>query len=229
VRYGTSSGVETVCGKAAAAGSRRSEARRLLEGSARRALDIAASLFGLILLAPVFCVVALLIRAEGGGPALFLQERVGRGFRPFRIYKFRTMAAGARKGGYVTVEGDERITPLGRRLRRYKIDELPQLLNVLKGEMSLVGPRPEMAMYVELFRSDYERLLRDRPGITDPASLCFAHEERLLAQYQDPAAEYVARVLPEKIGLALKYAEERTLLSDLKVIFRTLLKVSARG
>lgn len=196
--------------------------------SLRRVVDVLASFAGLVLLSPLLLAVGLLIRARGGGPALFLQERMGRGLKPFRIYKFRTMVPDAdREGDYVTVDGDARITRLGRFLRTYKIDELPQLLNVLKGDMSLVGPRPEMRMYVELFRSEYEKLLQDRPGITDPAALRYAHEERLLAEFADPTAAYVRLILPEKLSLSLQYAAERTLLSDLRVIIATLFRVSA--
>ncbi len=180
------------------------------------------------MLAPLLAVVALLIRLEGGGPVIFAQERIGRGFRPFRIYKFRTMVAGAdRNGDFVTVEGDSRITRLGRVLRKYKLDELPQLLNVVKGDMSLVGPRPEMRPYVELFRSEYEKLLRVRPGMTDPASLHYSGEEHLLAQAGDPEAEYVGRILPDKIGLSLGYVENHTVMTDIKLIMRTVAKVSA--
>ncbi len=196
--------------------------------AARRAIDILASLCGLLLLSPLLVAVGILIRSQGGGPALFLQERMGRGLRPFTIYKFRTMVPDAdRMGGYVTVEGDQRITPLGRWLRHHKVDELPQLLNVLKGDMSLVGPRPEMRSYVELFRDEYEILLRDRPGITDPAALRFSQEEQLLAAFPEPEEEYVGRVLPEKLRLSLQYAGSRTIRSDLRVVIETVFKVSA--
>lgn len=192
----------------------------------RRVLDVVSSISGLLILAPLFVLVALLIRLEGG-PVFFVQERIGRGLVPFKMYKFRTMALRADGGGRcVTVEGDSRITRIGGLLRKYKIDELPQLLNVLKGDMSLVGPRPEVPRYVQLFPEEYGKLLQISPGITDPASLRYAKEEHLLAQSPDPEEAYVSRILPDKIRLSLQYAENRTLRSDLQVIAETIFKIS---
>src|SRR5207253_6817635 len=152
---------------------------------------------------PLFVVVAILIRADSPGPVFFAQERIGKGFRPFWIYKFRTMVKdAAQRGGALTASGDPRITRVGQILRNTKIDELPQLINVLRGDMSLVGPRPEVRRYVELFRHDYEEILRVRPGITDLASLKYRDESALLAVAADPEQEYITRVLPDKITLA---------------------------
>jgi len=190
---------------------------------AKRGFDLIVAALGLVLTSPVLIVTALLVRLTSKGPVFFRQERIGRGFRPFSIYKFRTMRAGADLGPSVTSHNDPRITPLGRRLRRFKIDELPQLLNVLKGEMSMVGPRPEVRRYVELFRNDYEEILSVRPGITDDASIEFRHEERILGAATDPQALYVRDVLPQKIELAKRYVRTMGLGRDVVILLRTLL------
>lgn len=196
----------------------------------KRLFDLIFSTMALVILLPVFAVTALLIKLDSNGPVFFLQERVGRNFRPFRIYKFRTMKADTEKdGALITVGGDERITRIGHILRKYKIDELPQFLNVLRGDMSLVGPRPEVGKYVQHFRSEYSRLLRLRPGITDPASIRFSQEENVLAAADDWEEVYVKSILPEKIRLSLPYVEEHGLLTDFKLIFRTFFKIVDNG
>jgi lipopolysaccharide/colanic/teichoic acid biosynthesis glycosyltransferase len=188
----------------------------------KRALDLAVSLPALLLFGPFLAGVALLVKATSKGPALFRQERVGRGFRPFTIYKFRTMVEDApRRGRTITAGPDPRITPLGGFLRRWKIDELPQLYNVLRGDMSLVGPRPEVPRYVEMFRDEYREILRVRPGITDLASLKYRNESDLLGAAADPEAEYVLRLLPDKIALAKDYVARGSLATDCGVILRT--------
>lgn len=188
-----------------------------------RALDLTATVPGLLVLAPVLGVLALLVKLEDGGPVFFRQTRVGRGGRPFLIWKFRTMVVDAeRLGRAITVGEDPRITRVGRWLRRTKADEFPQLLNVLVGEMSLVGPRPEVPCYVDLYTEDQQRVLALRPGITDPASLKYRDEAALLAAQADPDAFYVAQVMPDKIQVNLDYAAQATLGSDLGLIFRTL-------
>jgi lipopolysaccharide/colanic/teichoic acid biosynthesis glycosyltransferase len=193
----------------------------------KRAFDIVVAAVGLLLVAPLFLVVAALIKLDSRGPVFFRQERVGRGFRPFRIYKFRTMVQDAsQRGGPLTSANDPRVTRVGRFLRKSKIDELPQLINVLKGEMSLVGPRPEVREYVELFRDDYREILKVRPGITDLASLKYRDEESWLAQWPDPDRAYVRHLLPDKIRLAKEYIETASFASDLHIIVRTLLKVA---
>src|SRR5919109_594973 len=192
----------------------------------KRAFDIIAASVGLVLLAPLLLVVSLLIKLDSPGPVLFRQERMGRGFQPFRIYKFRTMVQDAPgQGGMITFGGDPRITRLGQVLRTTKIDELPQLINVLRGEMSFVGPRPEVRLYVELFREDYVEILKVLPGITDLASLQFRHEAELLRRSKDPEEEYVKRVLPEKIRLAKEYISRSSFRFDVMLILKTVLSV----
>lgn len=194
----------------------------------KRLFDIVFSSFGLVLLSPVFTAAAVLILMDDGLPVFYSQERIGRNFRPFRIFKFRTMTPGSdAKGALVTIGGDERVTRAGRVLRRYKVDELPQLLNVLRGDMSLVGPRPEVIKYVGLFKEDYKKLLALRPGITDPASITFSEEERLLADAGNWEEVYVDQILPKKIGLSLEYAAHHGLITDLKLILRTFFKLGS--
>ena len=187
-----------------------------------RLLDAAAAVVGLAVLSPVFALIAAAIKAEDGGPVFYSHPRVGQNFSRFGVMKFRTMVQGAdRMGGPVTVVGDPRVTRVGRFLRGHKLDELPQLINVLRGEMSLVGPRPESEAYVAMFQAEYVPLLRHRPGITDPATLAFRDEERLLAG-RDLEKCYVEEILPRKLELSSNYLQNRTLFSDLKVLIRTL-------
>jgi lipopolysaccharide/colanic/teichoic acid biosynthesis glycosyltransferase len=184
---------------------------------------VAASAAGLVLLAPVFAVAAVAVRLDTPGPVFFRQERVGRSGARFRMWKFRTMVADAeRLGGALTVGEDARITDVGRRLRRYKLDELPQLLNVLAGEMSLVGPRPEVARYVDRYTEVQRRVLDLVPGITDPASIEYRDEARILAERPDPESAYLNEIMPEKIRLNLDYAGRATMRSDLALILRTI-------
>jgi lipopolysaccharide/colanic/teichoic acid biosynthesis glycosyltransferase len=191
---------------------------------AKRLFDIIGAALALGLLWPLLVAVALWIRLDSPGPALFRQQRVGRGGRLFAIHKFRTMVADAPQlGPPLTVGADQRITRAGAFLRRSKIDELPQLLDVLAGDMSLVGPRPELPAYVAHYPADLrERVLAVRPGITDPVSLALADEGELLARAADPEREYVEVLLPQKLRAAAAYAEHATLWTDLQVIGRTL-------
>ena len=192
----------------------------------KRTVDIALAATLLIVLAPVLAVVTILIRLDSRGPALFRQERVGKNFRPFQIYKFRTMVVGAAaKGPPITAGADPRITRLGSRLRRLKIDELPQLWNVLRGDMSMVGPRPELPQYVDRFHEQYRELLSVRPGLTDMSSLKYADEARWLAGAADPEEIYVSRILPDKLASARQYLSESSLRMDLKLMALTLLRV----
>ena len=193
---------------------------RLAYFATKRVIDVAAAGAGLGLLWPVLAAAAVAVKLSSPGPVLFRQERVGRHGRPFRILKFRSMRAGA-NGPAVTASGDERVTPVGRLLRRYKLDELPQLWNVLVGEMSLVGPRPEVPRYVDRFPADYERILTIRPGITDRAALEYRDEESVLAGAADPEAAYVDVVLPAKIALYHRYLDEMSLRTDLALVLRT--------
>ena len=192
----------------------------------KRAFDISLAAVALIAAAPVFVLIAILIKLDSRGPIIFKQERVGKGFRPFLIYKFRTMVINApRLGGPITYGNDSRITGAGRILRRTKLDELPQLVNVLKGDMSFVGPRPEVRQYVELFRPEYEHILQVRPGLTDLASLKYSDEASILGQSEDPEEEYITRLLPDKIRLAREYIRRSSFLFDLRLIFETVGKL----
>lgn len=195
---------------------------------AKRLFDLAVAATALLLLAPLLLGVALWIRLDSPGPALFRQERVGRHGRTFRIHKFRTMRTDA-PGLLLTVGRDERITRAGRWLRSRRLDELPQLLDVLKGDMSLVGPRPEVPRYVRHYPAALrERVLSVRPGITDPASLAHLDENALLARAADPERAYIEQVLPAKLALAADYAAAATLASDLRILLRTLRMLAAR-
>lgn len=193
----------------------------------KRIFDLFVSLPALAALAPFFIIIAILIKSCDSGPVFFRQERIGKDFEPFFIYKFRTMSIGAeRKGPQITVDGDARITSIGRFLRKHKIDELPQLINVAKGEMSLVGPRPEVKKYVEMFRAEYGKLLKNPPGITDPASLSYSSEEGILALSRENWEDtYIRKVLPEKLRLSLQYAGANSILTDTKIILGTILRV----
>jgi lipopolysaccharide/colanic/teichoic acid biosynthesis glycosyltransferase len=191
-------------------------------------LDRTISAAGLIILSPLLAAIALVIKVSDGGPVLYRHARVGRRFRLFPLYKFRTMITGAdRRGGALTGAQDSRITPIGRILRRYKLDELPQLFNVLRGEMALVGPRPEVPEFVERFRPKYGQLLRGRPGITDPASLAFSDEEALLTG-PNLRDLYVTEILPRKLALSLEYFNRRSSRTDLIVLWRTFEQIVLR-
>jgi len=193
----------------------------------KRLIDIIASAFGLVILSPILIVAAIAVKLGSPGPVFFRQIRTGKDLRPFLIFKFRTMVNRApRLGGPITASGDPRITKIGRMLRATKLDEIPQLLNVLAGDMSLVGPRPEDPRFVRLFKSEYRELLRGRPGITDPASLKYRNESDLLAHSRHPEREYVRRILPAKLRISLAYARRATTISDLAIIFRTILAVT---
>ena len=196
----------------------------------KRLVDIVASAAGLLLTSPVLLVAAVAIKLDSEGPVIFAQERIGREFRPFRIFKLRSMSKKPTANApQITAGGDARVTRVGRILRRTKIDELPQLFNILRGDMSLVGPRPEVRKYVELFRSDYEEILKCRPGITDLASIRYRDEESVLAAASDPEREYVERILPEKISLAKEYVRRSSLGLDARLILATLLKIAVPG
>jgi len=189
----------------------------------RRFVDVVASSAGLVLLSPIFVAVAISIRATGRGPIFFRQERVGRHGIRFRIYKFRTMVAdAARWGSSVTVGGDVRVTRVGRFLRRFKIDELPQLINVLRGEMTLVGPRPELPQYVEKFCDAYEPILQLRPGITHRASILYHDEEEILAAVPDPERFYVEEIMPCKLRLYARDLDRDGFRQDVLTILQTL-------
>jgi len=189
----------------------------------KRWIDVGASSVGLLALSPVLMITAVLVKSTSQGPVLYWQDRVGRGGKHFQIAKFRSMVIDAdKKGPAITSSGDRRVTPLGSILRKFKIDELPQLWNVLKGEMSLVGPRPELPRYVADYDEEQKRVLRVRPGITDPASIRYRHEEGILARSENPEEFYRNVVLPHKLELNLEYIEKMSLLFDVKLILQTL-------
>ncbi len=187
-----------------------------------RLLDLAASGFGLLLLSPLFAVVAIWVKLDSPGPVFYRARRVGKGGNEFAAFKFRSMVVGSDKAGPgITVSGDSRVTTSGRILRRLKIDELPQLLNVFRGEMALVGPRPEDPRYVATYGTEQLEVLEVRPGITSPASVHYRHEEDVLSG-PDWETTYLERVLPEKLAMDHEYLRNRSILSDLGVIARTL-------
>ena len=190
---------------------------------AKRCFDVLLAGLGLAVLSPVLLGLALWVKLDSPGPVFYRQVRVGRGGRPFRIHKLRTMAhAAAAAGPEITVGADQRITRAGRFLRRHKLDELPQLIDVLRGAMSLVGPRPEVPRYVALYPPALrDKVLSVRPGITDPASLVYRDEAAVLAAAADPEAEYVNVVMPAKLQLAAQYVEHASLATDLRLIART--------
>ncbi|GKS58342.1 hypothetical protein YTPLAS18_18690 [Nitrospira sp.] len=192
----------------------------------KRAFDLLAAVVGLFLTWPLWLVLAALIKLDSRGPVFFTQMRVGKNLKPFSLFKFRTMVAGAETSGIsITVGADSRITRVGRWLRRTKLDELPQLLNILKGEMSIVGPRPEVPRYVELFRNEFADILVLRPGLTDLASLKYLDEAGILACAEQPEIAYCQQILPEKIGLARLYVRHASVALDLAIIVQTLLKL----
>ncbi len=193
---------------------------------AKRIFDIIFSLFGLVVLSPLFLVIAFLIVLDSKGGIFFLQERIGRYGQPFKIFKFRTMYKDAEKKGQLTVGSrDPRITKVGYWLRKTKMDELPQLINVLKGDMSFVGPRPEVKKYVDLYNEEQKQVLNVRPGITDFASIVFRNENDLLAGSNDPERLYVEKIMPTKLKLNMKYIEDRNLLLDVKIILKTVFNI----
>lgn len=191
----------------------------------KRAFDVVAAVLGLVLLSPVLLVVAAAIKLLDPGPIFFSQTRAGQCLRTFVLFKFRTMRVGG-AGPLITSGSDARITPLGRLLRKTKLDELPQLFNVLRGDMSVVGPRPEVPRYVELFKDDYAFILSVRPGITDYAAIKYRDEEAVLAAYRDPEEGYATKVLPDKIALYRRYIADIGFTTDIKIILATVAKIA---
>lgn len=192
----------------------------------KRLFDIIVSFIGLVVLSPLFLAIAILIKRDSKGLVFFRGERVGRFGKPFKIYKFRTMIANADKlGGPSTAADDLRLTRMASFLKKYQLDELPQLINVLKGEMSLVGPRPEVPMYVNMFTEEEKPILSVHPGMTDYASLWDFHQGELLQGSADPEKTYMEEIRPQKIKLQLKYVREHSFWVDFKIILKTLRKV----
>ncbi len=190
---------------------------------AKRALDIVISALGLIFLAPFFLLVAILIKMDSEGPVLYLQERVGKGGKLFQLFKFRSMSVNADRGAAITVGNrDARITSTGYFLRKFKLDELPQLINVIIGQMSLVGPRPEVARFVDLYTEEQREVLTVKPGITDYASIEFRNENAMLEGKADPINFYISEIMPLKLALNLKYMTERNFWLDVRIIVKTI-------
>ena len=188
----------------------------------KRLFDIVASGLGLIVLSPVFLILAIWIKLDSPGSVFYRQVRVGRGNRDFRIFKFRSMRVGSDKGSLVTIGGhDPRITRSGYFIRKFKLDEFPQLINVFVGDMSLVGPRPEVRHYVDYWTPEQMHVLDVRPGITDPASIKFRNENELMEQAEDPEKYYIDVIMQEKIKLYLEYVQHHSFLGDIGLIFKT--------
>ena len=191
-----------------------------------RLLDIVLSLLGLLFLLPIFLILAVWIKFDSQGSIFFRQIRVGKDGKGFRIYKFRTMIVNAEKMGIITIgERDPRITNSGYFLRKYKLDELPQLINVLKGEMSFVGPRPEVRKYVEMYNQEQLKILTVKPGITDYASIEYINEDEILGKSSDPEKTYSEEIMPQKIKYNMKYINNKTVIEYFKIIFLTIIKI----
>lgn len=196
---------------------------------AKRLFDIFFSLVFILLFSPLFLIIMIFIVIESQGGAFYRQVRVGKSNRDFKIFKFRTMRVGAEKGGLLTVGGrDPRVTRVGYYLRRYKLDELPQLFNVLLNDMSFVGPRPEVRRYVEMYNDEQKRVLLVKPGITDPASISYIDENEILSKADDPEATYMKEVMPAKLAINLAYLNRRSFFTDLGVLFQTAQKIIIR-
>jgi lipopolysaccharide/colanic/teichoic acid biosynthesis glycosyltransferase len=192
----------------------------------KRLFDLVFSFFGLVFLSPVLLLIIVLMLATSKGPIIYKQVRVGRNNKDFKIFKFRTMHVNADKLGLLSVgDRDPRITQIGYYLRKFKLDELPQLANVLRGDMSFVGPRPEVRKYVNLYNQEQMQVFKVRPGITDLASIEFRNESELLANQEDPDSYYINVIMPKKLQINLDYLKERTLIKDVGVIVKTFLAI----
>lgn len=188
-----------------------------------RFFDLLFTVLGLIILSPLFLIVAIWIKLDSNGPVFYRQTRVGRNSKDFKLLKFRSMVTDADKNGLITVGGrDPRVTQSGYFIRKYKLDELPQLLNVLNGDMSLVGPRPEVRKYVDLYNESQRRVLSVKPGITDYASIQFIDENEILGKAENPEMVYIEKVMPEKIKYNMKYIQNRSVKEYFKIIFLTI-------
>ncbi len=196
----------------------------------KRTFDLIVSTIVLVLLTPFFLIIAILIKKGSEGPVFYRGERVGRHGKLFRIFKFRTMVSNAEKiGGSSTSDDDPRITAVGKTLRKYKLDEIPQFINVFLGQMSLVGPRPEVKKFVDMYTAQEQVILSVRPGITDWASIWNSDEGAILAGAEDPDKAYMELIRPEKIRLQLKYVENISFMTDLRILFQTVAKLFKQG
>lgn len=188
----------------------------------KRLFDFIASGCGLLVLSPIFLVLAVWVKLDSPGPVFYRQIRVGRGNKDFRLFKFRSMRIGSDKSGLITVGGrDPRVTRSGYYIRKYKLDELPQLINVFLGDMSLVGPRPEVRKYVDMYTPEQLHVLDVRPGITDMASICYRNENELLEKVENPEAYYIGTIMQDKLKINLEYVHNQSLWGDIKLIFKT--------
>ena len=195
----------------------------------KRLFDIVASSLGLIALSPMFLVLAIWIKTDSKGPVFYRQTRVGKDNRDFRLYKFRSMRPDADKGSLITIGGrDPRVTRSGYYIRKYKLDEFPQLINVLKGDMSLVGPRPEVRKYVDMYTPQQMKVLSVRPGITSLASIRYRNENEILAAADDPDRCYIQQVMPDKLRIDLEYVDNASLANDIRLILSTFKEIIAR-
>jgi len=192
----------------------------------KRLFDLFTAALGILLLFPFFILITIIIKLDSNGPVLYLQDRVGLRGRLFKLFKFRTMYTGADRGNAITVgQRDPRITRVGYFLRKFKLDELPQLFNVLAGTMSLVGPRPEVRKFVDMYTPEQQQVLTIKPGITDYASIEFRNENEMLADKPDPIDFYIREIMPVKLALNLKYLQSQSFWGDLVIILRTLVSI----
>jgi lipopolysaccharide/colanic/teichoic acid biosynthesis glycosyltransferase len=191
----------------------------------KRIFDIVSSFFFLVLIFPLFILVSILIKIDSKGPIFFKQIRVGKNNKDFLLLKFRTMRVDQKNSSLITVGNDSRITNVGNFLRKYKLDELPQLINILKGEMSVVGPRPEVRKYVDLYSNSQLAILNVKPGLTDPSSIKFSNESELLGTAENPEKYYIETLMPLKIVISLNYIRTQSFVGDLRIIFQTFSKI----
>lgn len=192
----------------------------------KRLFDLFFSVLGLIILSPLLLIISLFILVDSKGGVIFIQQRVGKNNKNFSLFKFRTMAPNSDKSGLLTIGNrDRRITNVGKWLRKYKLDELPQLLNIFIGDMSFVGPRPEVRKYVDLYNYGQLKVLAIKPGLTDYASLKYINEGEILASYSDPEKAYIDKIMPEKLTLNLQYIKEQSFLTDIKILAKTVIGV----
>ena len=200
--------------------------KHLYSNYLKRGLDIVCASIGLVVLTPVFVVIGIAIKLTSDGSVFYKQTRIGKDFQPFTLLKFRSMVPNADQSGlHITSKHDSRITPIGTVLRQTKLDELPQLINVIRGDLSIVGPRPEVEKYVMLFKTEYTTILKIKPGITDNAAIAFFDEAAILAASEHTERTYINDVLPQKIKLYNQYIHTMSFATDIKIIFKTLLKI----
>jgi lipopolysaccharide/colanic/teichoic acid biosynthesis glycosyltransferase len=192
----------------------------------RRIVDIILALTGLAIILPLLLIISIGIIFSSGLPVFYIQQRVGKNNKDFGLIKFRTMRPDADREGLITVgEDDNRITKAGRFLRKYKLDELPQLINILKGDMGFVGPRPEVRKYVDLYNAEQMKVLNIRPGLTDPASIAYLQENKLLQSFEDPEKAYIEIIMPAKLALNIQYIEKRNIRRDFRIMWSTIIYI----